>query len=80
MRIDVDAERDSAGELSPVRLGIGARTVAVLGILDRWPAPGHLYVKLAGADGATYIVRHETASGHWDLVMFDAPQSPTRRA
>lgn len=80
MRIAVDTERDAAGELSPARLRIGERTVPVLAILDRWPAPDYLYVKVAGADGASYIVRHETQSGRWDLVMFDASRSPPRQA
>lgn len=56
----------------PHRLHIGSRPVDVVEILDRWPGADHLYVKLRGADGALYILRHDTARGVWELTLYDA--------
>jgi hypothetical protein len=44
--------------------------VTVTEILDRWPGAGHLYVKLRGSDGATYILRQDLGRGYWRLVLF----------
>jgi hypothetical protein len=34
-------------------------------------APEYRYFKLRGADGATWIVRHDEASDLWELTMYD---------
>jgi hypothetical protein len=47
-----------------------ARVVKVAEILDRWPGAGHLYVKLRGSDGATYILRQDLGHGYWWLILF----------
>jgi hypothetical protein len=59
------------GEEEPQRLWFDDRAVAVTEILDRWLAPDHRYFKCRGDDGYTYIVRHDTQSGRWELTMFD---------
>ncbi|MEN8259442.1 MAG: hypothetical protein ABFS02_02450 [Pseudomonadota bacterium] len=59
------------GEEEPRRLWFDDRAVEVAEILDRWLAPEHRYFKIRGDDGYTYIVRHDTQSGHWELTMFD---------
>ena len=35
-----------------------------------WLAPDHRYFKLTGADGNTYLVRHDERSDFWELTMF----------
>ena len=67
----VEADLDASGEVLPRRFSFGARTVEVAEILDRWPGTDHLYVKLRGADGATYILRR-AADGDWRMVLFRA--------
>jgi hypothetical protein len=46
------------------------RCIEAVAILDRWPGAGYGYVKLRGADGAIYILRHDEAGGRWQLVQF----------
>jgi hypothetical protein len=41
-------------------------------VLDAWLAPDHRYFKLTGADGHTYLVRHDERSDIWELTMFRA--------
>jgi hypothetical protein len=41
-------------------------------VLDAWLAPDHRYFKLRGADGDTYVVRHDERSNTWELTMVRA--------
>ena len=59
------------GEETPRALVIGDGRVVVDEILDRWLAPDHRYFKLKGDDGDVYLVRQDTASGGWELTMFE---------
>jgi hypothetical protein len=58
------------GEETPRRFSIGDRDVAVVEVLDRWLSPDHRYFKLKGDDGDTYILRHDTTAGRWELTLF----------
>ncbi len=71
MTIRVECYAGHRGEETPRRFHLDGRTVEIEEVLDRWLAPEHRYFKLRGADGATYILRHETQSGDWDLVLYD---------
>jgi len=51
---------------------LGDRRIDVVEVLDAWLAPGYRYFKLRGADGDTYLVRHDERSGSWELTMFRA--------
>ncbi|MES2537568.1 MAG: hypothetical protein V4632_17045 [Pseudomonadota bacterium] len=51
---------------------IGVRRIAVMEIIDRWPAASHEYIKLLGDDGALYILRHDEGSKRWELTLFQA--------
>ncbi len=70
LRVDVECYAGYRGEETPRALVIGDRRVAVAEILDRWLAPSHRYFKVRGDDGDLYIVRHDVASGEWELTMF----------
>lgn len=70
--IRVECYAGYQGEETPRRFFPGERAIDVVDVLDRWLAPDHRYFKLKGSDGATYILRHETASGRWQLVMFES--------
>jgi hypothetical protein len=71
--LTVEADPDPSGEALPRRFRLGARVVEVAETLDRWPGAGHLYVKLRGSDGATYILRQDLDRGGWRLVLFRDP-------
>ena len=60
------------GEQTPRTLILGDRRIAVAEVLDAWLAPECRYFKLKGADGDTYLVRHDERSGIWELTMFRA--------
>ena len=59
------------GEETPRALVIADGRVVVDEILDRWLAPDHRYFKVKGDDGDVYLVRQDTASGAWELTMFE---------
>lgn len=56
------------GEQTPRRLHLIEGQVEVAEVLDAWLAPDHRYFKLRGGDGLVYLIRHDTASGRWDLL------------
>jgi hypothetical protein len=68
--VTVEADPDPAGEALPGRFRLGGRTIEVAEVLDRWPGADHLYVKVRGSDGATYILRQGLNHGGWRLVQF----------
>lgn len=71
MIIPVECYAGHRGEETPRCLFLGDRRVEVLAIADRWLAPDHRYFKVEGDDGGTYILRHDVASGRWEMTMFD---------
>jgi hypothetical protein len=68
--IRVECYAGYRGEETPRRLLFDGRAVEVVEVLDSWLAPDHRYFKVQGSDGATYIVRHDTASGRWQLIQY----------
>jgi hypothetical protein len=66
----VDCHAGHRGEETPRRFTLGERVVEIDEVLDRWLAPDHRYFKVRGTDGDTYILRHGTAAGAWELTMF----------
>ena len=45
-------------------------------ILDRWMAPEHRYFKVEADDGRTLVLRHDTATGDWELAGMVGTQRP----
>lgn len=66
----VDCYAGHRGEETPRRFWVEERPVVVCEILDRWLAPDHRYFKVAGDDGDAYIIRHDVASGRWEMTMY----------
>ncbi len=71
MIVDVACYAGYRGEESPRRITLGDRAVAVVEVIDRWYGPDHRYFKVAGDDGAVYILRHEPPTGHWRLTVYE---------
>jgi hypothetical protein len=42
-------------------------------------SPDHRYFKVRGNDGGIYIIRHDVASGAWELRLFDSGRHPETR-
>lgn len=72
MGIRVECYAGYRGEQEPRAFHLGERRIEVKAILDRWLAPDHRYFKVQGDDGNTYILRHDEASGEWEMTMYSA--------
>ena len=70
LSVGVECYAGHRGEQTPRTLILGDRRIAVEDVLDAWLAPDHRYFKLKGADGNTYLVRHDERSDVWELTMF----------
>ncbi len=70
MEIRVECYAGHRGEETPRCLHFDSRTVEVTRVLDAWHGPDHRYFKLSGADGATYLLRHDERMEEWALVQF----------
>jgi hypothetical protein len=58
------------GDLTPRAFFRGECRIEVVEVLDRWLAPDHRYFKVRGDDSTVYILRHEVATGEWEMTMF----------
>ena len=72
LSVNVECYAGHRGEQTPRTLILGDRRIAVAEVLDVWLAPENRYFKLKGADGDTYLVRHDEQTGIWELTMFRA--------
>jgi hypothetical protein len=70
MLVGVECYAGYRGEQTPRAIVMGERRVEVAAVLDQWLAPSHRYFKVAGDDGHQYIVRHDVATGDWELTVF----------
>jgi hypothetical protein len=77
MLVKVECYAGHRGEETPRRVSFDGRTVALVELLDCWLAPDHRYFKMRAEDGPTYILRHDEASGRWELTLYQAPPRPT---
>ena len=57
---------------APRRFFLGERQINISEIIDRWLDPEHRYFKLRGDDGGIYILRHDTTSDSWEIILFDS--------
>mgnify|MGYP006352203411 FL=1 len=71
-KIRVECYAGHRGEQTPRALILGDRRIDVAEVVDGWLAPEYRYFKLRGADGNTYLVRHDERSNNWELTMFRA--------
>ena len=72
MQIRVDCYAGYRGEETPRYIRMADNKIEVIKVVDRWLAPDHRYFKILGDDEATYIIRHDSVSGQWELVFYQA--------
>jgi len=72
LTVRVECYAGHRGEQTPRTLILGDRRVDVAEVVDAWLAPEYRYFKLRGADGNTYLVRHDERSSTWELTIFRA--------
>jgi hypothetical protein len=78
MLVQVECYTGHRGEETPRRLRLDGRSVGLVEVLDCWLGVDHRYFKMLGDDGATYILRHDTARGRWEMTMYAAPPGAGR--
>ena len=76
MLVRVECYAGHRGEETPRRVWFDGRAVALVEVLDCWLAPDHRYFKVRGNDANTYILRHDEASGEWELKVFTRAGEP----
>jgi hypothetical protein len=72
LSIRVECYAGHRGEQTPRVLILGDGRIEITEVLDAWLAPEHRYFKLRGADGNTYLVRHDERADTWELTLFRA--------
>jgi hypothetical protein len=68
MKIRVECHAGFRGDEEPRAFTLGETRFAVLEILDRWLDPRHRYFKVRIDDGREFVLRHDAASGEWELA------------
>lgn len=58
------------GEETPRRFHLGKKAEHVVEVLDRWLSPEYRYFKCLGADGGTYILRHDVQGNRWEITFY----------
>jgi len=71
-QVHVECYAGYRGDETPTRFCLGSREIDVQDVLDRWLDPSHRYFKLRGDDGGIYILRHDSTTDIWELVLFDS--------
>ena len=71
-RLRVSTHSGYKADERPVAFTLGERTLQVREVVDRWYGEEHAYFKLLAEDGNLYLVRHDTVTDEWELVMFEA--------
>ncbi len=68
--IRVECYAGYRGEETLGRFHLGENAEDVVEVLDRWLSPEHRYFKCRGADGGTYILRHDVQGDRWELMFY----------
>jgi flavin reductase (DIM6/NTAB) family NADH-FMN oxidoreductase RutF len=74
LSVSVECYAGYRGEQTPRTLILGDHRIVIAEVVDAWLAPDYRYFKLRGADGSTYLVRHDEQSDIWELTMFRAEE------
>jgi hypothetical protein len=72
LTVGVECYAGHRGEQTPRTLILGDRRIDVAEVVDAWLAPEYRYFKFRGADGNTYLVRHDERANTWELTLFRA--------
>ena len=70
MRIEVETALTPDGRSVPRLIRRGEHHLEVSETIDQWHGDDYRYLKVLGADGHTYILRHDERRDEWDLTLF----------
>ncbi len=77
--IQVECYAGYTADERPVALSLRERRIVVCDTLDRWLGEDHAYFKLAGDDGAVYIIRQDRTLDTWELILMETPAESVSR-
>jgi hypothetical protein len=67
--IKVECYSGYRGEETPRRFWLEGNLIDVKTVVDQWRDPEHRYFKVAVEGDATYILRHDSVTFDWELVL-----------
>jgi len=76
MPIRVECYAGYRDEQEPLAFWCGERRLVVRVIVDHWAAPAQRWFKVDADDRNVYILRHDEASGDWEIAAFTASRQP----
>ena len=65
--------------MEPRRLQLGSRSLQIIRILERSELTGACRFQVRVSDGRRFVIRHESASGRWELAAVYAREQLSRR-
>jgi len=68
MNIHVECHAGYRGAEEPRAFTLGETRFEVLEIVDRWLDPRYRHFKVRVPDGRLFVLRHDEASGRWELA------------
>ena len=78
LEIRVECYAGYRGEETPRCFFVHNRCIDVAQVIDRWLDPDHRYFKVRGDDDGRYILRHDAASGVWEIILFENDLLPEK--
>ena len=70
MAIRVECYAGYRGEQEPRALWLSEQRLEVRAVVDRWFAPGQRWFRVDADDGHLYVLRHDEASGDWEIAGY----------
>jgi hypothetical protein len=68
MKICVLSRMGRRGQYDPHVFHLGQRRLPVVAVLDQWTEPPHHYFSVRVEDGRRFVLRHDPATGEWELA------------
>ena len=68
MKICVLSRLGRRGQYDPHVFHLGQRRLPVVAILEQWAEEPHRYFRVRVEDGRRFLLRHDRASGDWELA------------
>jgi formylglycine-generating enzyme required for sulfatase activity len=68
MKICVLSRTGRGGQYDPQVFHLGQRRLPVVAVLEQWSEAQHRYFKVRVEDGRRFVLRHDPASGAWELA------------
>jgi len=75
MKLQVECGAGYQGNPEPFAFWLGEHRHTVRAILDRWFAPAQRWFRVDGDDGHRYVLRHDEATGTWELAAYTAREA-----